>query len=241
MFDNAIQFFIGHAVFLDGASVDGNPRERQFGIDLECAKCVAQQPQFTNADLRVDASVRLFGVNTGGQQRRSNRVAARRRVAEAKTACVGENRTVQRLRNRRRDVQMQDGRKVVHKFGRRTRGGVGKTHAANRFVAGCVMVDNRNGNLEGTHRIGKCAKTAHIVDIEHEQQVDIREGFNTLRRAIVHTGQQEFVHHGPRCWIHDTHVYSQLREQMRHTDFRPATIAVGVDVRGQGDLHARTQ
>ena len=130
---------------------------------------------------------------------------------------------------------------IVHEFGCCARRGISEAHTANRLITRGVMIDDRNGNSERAHRVGERAKATHIVDIEHEQQVDILECFGAQGRAVLHAREQKLIHRGPRRGIHDSHVKSQLREQMSHAHFRTATIAVGIDVRGERNLHAWTQ
>jgi hypothetical protein len=169
-------------------------------------------------------------------------VAARRGVAEAEAAGVGEERGVERLRHRLRDLEAEDAREVEHQLAGRAGGGVGDDDRARRLVGGNVVVDDELGDGERPHGVAQPAQAAHVADVEHDQHVNVAERGGPARARVRHVvGEQEAEHVGPGRRVHDARLDAHLREQAGERGLGAAAVPVGVHVRGERDAEPRPQ
>ena len=174
------------------------------------------------------------GIDAGVQQIRGDRVTARRGVAEPKAPGVGENRRVERLRDRRRDLEPERTREVVHQLARGARRDVGQRDRSGRFVGRDVVVDDELRHVERSHGVGEHAKSLHVADVEHDQQIDVAQSRGAFAGVVSHViAEQEVEQLRPRRGVHDAHIEPALREHARQRRLGAAAVAVGVHVRRQ--------
>ena len=155
---------------------------------------------------------------------------------DQQAAGVGEDRRIQRGRDRGRDFETERGGKIIDQLARRTRADVGYHDWAGRLFAGQMMVDHHRRRPERAHRARERAETLDVADVEHDQAVDILQRRRALRGAIPHVvAEQRREHLRPRRGIDDVRRDSHLPEQAGERGFGAAAVAIGVDMRRERD------
>ena len=167
---------------------------------------------------------------------------ARRRVAESKPTGVGENRRVERGRDRLRELQPDDRREVEDELAGGAGGRVREHHVPGRFVGRDVVVDDEARNVELAHGVGQGTQPLHIAHVEHDERVERRQRRRALRCVIDEVIAQEKRKRGrPRRRIDDAGLDPKLAEQSGETGNGATCVAIGVHVRRQNDSLAGMQ
>src|SRR5689334_14971510 len=104
------------------------------------------------------------------------------------------------------------------------------------------MIYHQLRDRQSAYGLRQHTESLHIGDVQHYQYVRLLECTRTHVARIAHiVAEQELVHVGPGCRIHDPRTNPHLAEQASERRLGTASVAVGVDVSRYDDRASRAE
>ena len=146
MLDDSVEVLGTHAMPLQRARAHRQPRDTALLVDTKTTQHLGEEAYAPRRGRCVDSLVHLLGIDAPRQEIASDRMAARRRVTVPERAGVGENRRIERPRDRRCDLEIELAREIVDELPGRARRRVGQHDIPRRVVGRHVVIDDDLGN-----------------------------------------------------------------------------------------------